>query len=88
MTDVATAIKEAGKSLGWQMSAEAPGLFTGRLAIRHHVAVVEISHDAQRYSIRYRDSVNLDARDGLIHSAYNQWVESLDRAIRSRLQTP
>lgn len=83
--DVATAIERAGRSLGWQLIVEGPGLFTGRLQLRNHLAVVEIEYDAKAYSIRYRDSANLDARDGEIHKAYNQWVENLDKAIRAQL---
>jgi len=83
--DVGTAIQRAGQSLGWQLLAEAPGLFTGRRQLRHHLAVVEIEFDERAYSIRYRDSTNLEAKDGQIHPAYNQWIESLDKAIRAEL---
>jgi hypothetical protein len=86
LSDVATAIQRAGRSLGWQMSADAPGLFTGRLARRHHVAVIEIEHGTRAYSIRYRDSANLDARDGRIHPNYNTWINRLDKAIRAELE--
>ncbi|MGH8704452.1 MAG: hypothetical protein ACREUO_03435 [Burkholderiales bacterium] len=84
---VATAIQRAGQSLGWQMTVEGPGLLAGRLARRSHLAVVVIEYNAGSYSIRYRESVNLDARDGQIHRGYNEWVKSLDKAIRNELQT-
>lgn len=87
MGQVRTAIERAGRSLGWQLQAERPGFFSGRLALRTHVAVVEIEHDSRSYSIRYRGSTNLDAADGEIHKAYNQWIEKLDRAIRAELET-
>ena len=87
LDQVRKAIERAGKSLGWRVLTERPGLFTGRLALRSHVAVVEIEHDATSYSIRYRDSTNLDAADGHIHKAYNQWIENLDQAIRTELGT-
>jgi len=51
----------------------------------HHLAVVEIEYDERAYSIRYRDSTNLEAKDGQIHPAYNQWIENLDKAIRAEL---
>ena len=85
-SDVATAIQRAGRSAGWQLTAEGPGLFTGRLELRSHLAIVEIEYDSKAYSIRYRDSANLDAKDGQIHKAYNQWVENLDKAIRAQLE--
>jgi len=84
--EVATAIQRAGRFLGWQLTVEGPGLLTGRLARRSHLAIVEIKHDAVSYSIRYRDSVNLDAHGGQIHKGYNEWVESLANAIRAELQ--
>jgi hypothetical protein len=86
MGQVRTAIERAGRSLGWQLAAERPGMFSGRLVLRTHVAVVRIEHDAETYSIRYIDSSNLVAADGLIHRAYNDWIEKLDRAIRTELE--
>jgi hypothetical protein len=86
MTQVQTAIQRAGASLGWSIQVEAPGRLTGRYALRTHLAVVEIQHGTKSYSIRYRDSANLSARDGMIHSGYNQWVQSLDRSIKAELR--
>ena len=83
--DVAKAIERAGESLGWQLSADAPGVLTGRLLLRSHTAIVAIEYDVRAYSILYRESVNLGANEGLIHPAYNHWIESLDRAIRAEL---
>jgi len=83
--DIAKAIERAGDSLGWQLTADGPGVFTGRLLLRSHVAVVAIEYDVKAYSILYRESVNLGANEGLIHPAYNQWIHSLDRAIRAEL---
>ena len=88
MGEVRTAIERAGRSLGWQLLAERPGVFSGRLSLRAHVAVIEIEHDDRTYSIRYRDSTNLDAADGRIHHAYNEWIEKLDRAIQAELKRP
>lgn len=88
MGEVRTAIERAGRSLGWQMFAERPGVLGGRLALRSHFAAVEIEFDTAHYSIRYRESTNLDAADGQIHPAYNQWVAKLDRAIREQLERP
>jgi hypothetical protein len=85
-SDVATAIERAGRALGWELAAEAPGLFGARLRLRNHLAVVKIEYDQKAYSIRYADSANLEAKDGLIHRAYNEWIENLDRAIRAQLE--
>ena len=86
MTDVSKAIVSAGTALGWQIHAAAPGRLTGRLALRTHLAVVDIEHDTKSYSIKYRDSTNMQAEEGMIHKAYNGWIENLDKGIRNQLQ--
>jgi len=55
-TDVKKAIIRAGTTLGWQMYAEKPGNVVGTLHIRVHTAVVDISYDANSYSVAYKDS--------------------------------
>src|SRR5262245_20116269 len=84
MSEVQTAILRAGTQLGWQMQAVSPGRISGQIALRAHTAVVDIEHDAKSYSIKYRDSTNLDARDGMIHRNYNGWVQNLEKAIRTQ----
>jgi hypothetical protein len=85
MTEVNNAIVRAGTRLGWQMQPQAPGRLSGRLALRTHTAIVDVEHDTKTYSIKYRDSTNLDAKDGMIHKNYNGWIQNLDKAIRAEL---
>ena len=85
MSDVQTAIIRAGVPLGWQISQDKPGKLTGRLTLRSHAAVVDIEHNTKTYSIKYRESTDLNEKDGTIHRNYNSWVQNLDRAIRSQL---
>jgi hypothetical protein len=59
---------------------------TGRLALRTHVAVVDIAHDTNSYSIKYRESTNLQAEGGMIHKNYNGWIQNLEKGIRTQLQ--
>ena len=82
MKEVQQAIMRAGTQLGWQMKPERPGRISGQIALRTHLAVVDIEHDAKTYSIKYRDSSNLDAADGTIHKNYNGWIQNLEKAIR------
>lgn len=84
MQQVQSAILNAGTALGWQIANEKPGRMTGRLNLRTHQAVVDIEHDVKQYSIKYRDSVDLGAKDGMIHKNYNGWVQNLDRTIRAQ----
>ncbi|WP_026279958.1 hypothetical protein [Thioalkalivibrio sp. ALJ16] len=79
------AIRTAGVALGWRMEETEPGLIEGRLNLREHVAVVEIPYAAGQYSIRYKDSSNLNYADGQIHPNYNNWVQNLDDQIRAQI---
>ena len=87
MDDVNKAIVRAGTQLGWVITPEAAGKLTGRIALRTHTAVVDITHDTRTFSIRYRDSTNLEARDGQIHNNYNGWIQNLEKGIRAQLAT-
>ena len=84
---VQDAIKAAGAGQGWVMQREAPGLITGTLNVRDHMAQVRIAYDSRTYSIRYKNSSNLkyDAANRTIHSNYNGWIQNLDNAIRVQL---
>ena len=82
---VEQAIISAGNSLGWQMRPSGPGRIEGTLLLRDHRAVVDIDYSPKTYSIRYKDSSNLNHEGGTIHKNYNGWIENLDRAIRNRL---
>lgn len=85
LTDVERAILRAGTALGWQMKAVKPGLIEATLALRTHVATVDIPFSAKSYSIQYKNSTNLQAEGNMIHQNYNGWVENLDKGIRVQL---
>ena len=82
---VRTAIVGAGNGLGWTMTPEAPGLVTGRIALRGHTALIDVRYTPTTYSIAYKDSTNLEFKEGQIHKNYNSWIENLNRDIRGRL---
>jgi hypothetical protein len=85
LADVEKAIMRAGAGLGWQIVARAPGQIEGTLLLRTHRAVVDIAYNTKTYSIKYKDSSNLDYDGTNIHSNYNGWIQNLDNAIRSQL---
>jgi hypothetical protein len=58
-----------------------PGVMRATLNLRTHVAVAEITYDAQHFAIRYVDSVNLQYDGTSIHKNYNSWIQNLERAI-------
>ena len=87
--EVRKAIMRAGTTLGWKMSADAPGKITATLDVRKHSAVVEIPYSSKSYSITYKSSVNLeDSGDGTIHNNYNGWVKNLAKGIDAQLMNP
>jgi hypothetical protein len=85
--DVEKAIIRAGAGLGWQMIAKGPGRIEGVLALRTHRAVVDITYDAKKYSIKYKDSQDLNYDGTNIHRNYNGWIQNLDKGIRAQLST-
>ena len=74
----------------WNVTVAGSAKLLGRLDIRKHTIVVEISLAASEYSIAYRNSsrMHYDAQQGTIHHYYNQWVkelaENIDRGFASR----
>jgi len=87
-TDVQKGIERAGAALGWRTHPVRPGLIVATLQTRSYTAVVDITYDANTYSITYNNSANLNYDGTNIHRTYNGWVQNLDRVIRSQLQYP
>ncbi len=87
LSDVTKAIQRAGTGLGWQMKSETPGHIVGRLYLRTHVAVVDITYTLDDYSINYKDSTNLkyNAGNNTIHKNYNGWIQNLTNAVNAQL---
>jgi len=82
---VKLAIQRAGATLGWQIKEVQPFLLEGTLYLRTHMAQVNIPYSAERYSIVYKDSQNLQYDGKNIHSNYNGWVQNLDKAIKVQM---
>lgn len=85
IANMESAIIGAGTGLGWRMVPQGPGQIDGILMLREHRAVVTVSYDTKSYSIKYKDSTNLNYDGKSIHKNYNGWVENLDRAIRTNV---
>lgn len=83
--EVTQAIQNAGAGLGWQMREVRPGHMIGTLALRTHLAVVDVVYDTDSFSITYKDSSNLNHDGTQIHSNYNGWIQNLEQAIRARV---
>ena len=58
---VKKAIQEAANIKGWTLADEPGSKMLATLVVRNkHTVMVEIAYSAQRYSLRYRDSVNMN----------------------------
>ena len=86
--DVAAAIKSTLTLRGWQVIDEQPGEMTARFAkansdVGMHSVTIDITYDADSYSIAYVDSENMmyDAPTHTIHRNYNRWVVNLQRDL-------
>jgi hypothetical protein len=91
---VRQAIEAAGLAREWTIRPVAPGRLLASLTVRNkHEINADIFYSATAYSIRYRDSVNMNFKAGdpatgiapAIHPHYNRWVDDLNRAIRLSL---
>lgn len=84
---VKQAILAGAKEKGWVARELTPGVISASLAIRSHLAEVEIPYSSTSYSIIYKNSSNLDyeAKDQTIHNQYNNWVNYLRQAIDGQM---
>ena len=82
---IAEAIIRAGTVTGWEILPTGKGQMIGTLHVRSHMAEVDIAYDQKTYKITYRNSVNLEYKDGKIHPSYNKWVATLDQNIRREI---
>lgn len=83
--DVKNAIVRAGTALGWIMKSKGPGRIEGTLLLRTHMAKIDILYDKTKYSIKYKDSRDLDYDGTNIHSNYNGWITRLNNNIQAQL---
>ena len=87
LDEVGKAIQRAGAGLGWQMKETKPGHIIATLQISGHVAVVDVNYSVKSYSIRYKDSIELNYSGQNIHRNYNVWIQNLDKEIRAQLSS-
>ena len=83
--EVKKAIVSAGTGLGWKMTPQEDGRIAGRLDLRKHIAIVDITYTAKAFSITYADSTNLKYDGRLIHRNYNNWIKNLENRIQATI---
>lgn len=89
LSDYEKAIVRAGSYRGWIMKPIAPGQLEATNVVRgKHTVVVDIVFNTETYSIKYKDSKNMDwdAATRTIHPNYNTWVKLLEADIKAEIQ--
>lgn len=89
LDQVTEAIKNAGELQGWNLTAQKPGQFLGKLFVGgKHTAIVNILYDTKTFSIVYESSQNLNYKVErsvtYIHPNYLVWVDRLKFAIQQQ----
>ncbi|CAM3650981.1 putative lipoprotein [Pseudomonas reidholzensis] len=85
-SQVQLAILKGIANRGWTAQKLAPGLIQADILVRGtHYAAVDIHYSASEYRISYRDSREMDYKNGSIHRNYNRWVANLDKNILREL---
>jgi hypothetical protein len=83
---VKQAITDAARAKNWTVAYEPSGRILATLVVRNkHTVTVEIEYSGEKYSIKYRDSVNMKHEGAMIHPFYNKWVGDLKDTIRVEL---
>jgi len=83
---VKLAILAGSRDKGWVPKVVSDTEITAMLNNRNHSVTVSIVFSKTGYTIKYKDSVNMDydAKNNQIHRKYNQWVANLNKAISKR----
>lgn len=85
MKQVETAIINAGRSRGWNMTKKRNGLITGKIVTRGNSAEIRIPYSISQYSIEYVGSQNLTEDTPRVPSNYNRWSIKLKQSIQNEL---
>lgn len=71
----------------WSVQRIEPNRVQAEITVRGQFhAEIDIPYSADHYQIKYRDSRELNYKDGKIHKNYNRWVRLLDKGILRQLQ--
>jgi hypothetical protein len=88
--EVRQAIVRGAGAHQWTVAAAGDDNLLATLNVRgKHTVVVDIEYSPEKFSLRYRSSVNMKAAkqhgQDVIHPYYNRWVQTLLDAIRIEL---
>lgn len=88
ITQVRDGIANAARQRGWTVEPGKGNELIASILVRNrHYAEVSITYTPETYSIKYRDSreLNYNEARNTIHRNYNNWVINLSNTIKSNL---
>ena len=91
MEQVKQAIIRGAGNKKWTVSTQQNGILLATLNVRgKHTMAVEITYSQDKYSLRYKDSTNMNyamcGNQAVIHPNYNKWVSNMRNGIQAQLQ--
>jgi hypothetical protein len=83
---ITQALSTAGAPRGWQVTQIAPGQLVANVNVRNkHTVSVDILVTPGLYSIRYKNSTNMNYDGVQINPHYNKWLQMLSEDTRKEL---
>jgi hypothetical protein len=86
LAQIQTEIEKTARGQGWQLSEVKTGSFVAKREWgdkgKHNI-VVDVVYDRKGFSIRYKDSKQMDYDGKSIHHTYNDMVETLRDGIKA-----
>lgn len=98
LKQIETGIRTAGRAGKWRLRPIGPGQMEAKTSWGKHSAVITITYSLKSFTIRYKSSVMLRAREAqdydpgtgglVIHRRYNSRIRALENAIDGELSFP
>ncbi|MHC8392389.1 hypothetical protein ACYZT8_01775 [Pseudomonas sp. LB3P93] len=72
----------------WVVQSARPGMIKAAITVRNrHHAEIDIPYTPTSFEMDYRDSRELDFKDGRIHDTYNRWISYLRDDVVKQLSS-
>lgn len=85
--EIKKAILTGAAERGWTVRHIGDEVIQADILVRNtFYARVDITYSLSNYRIDYRDSREMDYKNGKIHRNYNRWVKNLDKSILRALK--
>ncbi|MCG2594676.1 hypothetical protein LZ009_18005 [Ramlibacter sp. XY19] len=86
---IKAALSNGGGPRGWTFKEVGPGQLVGSLNVRNkHQVMVDIAVTPGMFSIKYKDSANMNYDGAMINPHYNKWLKILADDARKELAKP